>query len=195
VGKRFWLAGGGLIVLLLIVFHSPILAAAGSALVLDEPAQKADIVLVLGGDGYGFRIHKAATLVQQGFAPHAMISGPGGFYGLHECELAIPFAVKAGFPESYFIHAENEALSTTEEAQVIVPRIRNLGARSVLLVTSDFHTRRAARVFRKAAPDLKFTVVAAPGHEFTPQGWWRSRQGQKIALLEWTKTVASYLGL
>lgn len=186
---------GALVVVLLAVFHSPILTALGSALVLNEPPQTADIVLVLAGDGYGDRILKGANLIREGFAPRAMISGPGGFYGIHECDLAIPFAVKAGFPENYFIHAENESFSTADEARALPPRIRELGARSVLLVTSNYHTRRAARLFRASAPDLKFTVVAASGGDFHPDKWWRSRQGQKTAFYEWTKTVASYIGL
>ena len=70
--------------------------------------------------------------------------------------------MKAGFPESYFVHLENDARSTQEEARDAIARLRQLGVHSVLLVTSDYHTRRAGKIFRSAAPDLRFIVVAAP---------------------------------
>jgi len=66
------------------------------------------------------------------------VSGPAGFYGYHECDLAIPYAEKAGYPESYFLHFEHNATSTQEEATVVTAELRRLGAKRVLLVTSDF---------------------------------------------------------
>ena len=79
----------------------------------------------------------------------------------------------------------------------LVSQSRNSGMRSisVLLVTSDFHTRRSARIFRGKAPGLRFTVIAAPGPEFTADAWWRNRQGRKIAFNEWAKTIAEWFGI
>lgn len=189
-----WLALSGLVVLA-ILFHSAIFTALGNYLIQAGPPHAADIAVVLAGDSMGNRILKAAELVRQGYAPKLVVSGPSGDYGMYECDLAIPFAEKNGYPESYFIHAEHNALSTMEEAQALIPGIRKLGAHSVLLVTSDFHTRRAGKIFRAAAPDMTFYVVAAPDAYFTPGGWWRSRQGRKVFAFEWMKTVAEWAGL
>ena len=98
------------------IFHNAVLAGLGSYLVKADPPEKADIALVLAGDGEGNRILKAAQLARQGYVSKILVSGPSGMYGLHECDLAIPFAVKAGYPESYFLHFENDARSTQEEA-------------------------------------------------------------------------------
>ena len=178
-----------------LIFHAAILQGLGSYLVRSEPPRKSDIAVVLGGDAYGGRILKAAELVRQGYAPLALISGPDGFYGYHECDLAIPFAEKAGYPESYFLHVEHEATSTEEEAQVIVAELRRRGVHHVLLVTSDYHTRRAGKIFRHAAPEMIFDVVESPDFYFTPQGWWHSREGRKTFALEWSKTVAEWVGM
>src|SRR5262245_41427739 len=107
-----------------LLFSSSLLGAMGSYLVAAEPPTKADAVIVLAGDARGNRILKAAEIVKQGFAPKVLVSGPDGVYGLHECELAIPYAVKAGYPESYFVHLENSARSTREEARVTVAELR-----------------------------------------------------------------------
>ena len=182
-------------VVLGLLFHNAVLAGLGSYLVKADPPEKADIGLVLAGDGEGNRILKAAQLVRQGYVSKVLVSGPSGIYGQHECDLAIPFAVKAGYPESYFLHFENDARSTQEEARDAIPRLRQMGVHKVLLVTSDYHTRRAGKIFRTAAPDLQFIVVAAPDVSFTPDGWWHNRQGEKIAFMEWVKTLTEPFGI
>ena len=183
------------LVVLGVIFHNLVLGALGSYLIKAEQPEKADIALVLAGDGEGNRILKGAQLVRRGYVPRVLVSGPAGIYGQYECDLAIPFAVKSGYPASYFVHFENDALSTKEEALAAVARLRQLGVHKVLLVTSDYHTRRAGKIFRSAAPDLKFVVVAAPDKYFTAKGWWHNRQGEKIAFTEWTKTLTEPFGI
>jgi uncharacterized SAM-binding protein YcdF (DUF218 family) len=180
---------------LVLIFHHALLTGLGSYLVHADAPEKADIALVLAGDSEGNRILTAAQLVRRGYVSRALVSGPSGLYGHYECDLAIPFAVKAGYPESYFLHFENDARSTKEEATDAIARLRQLGVHKVLLVTSDYHTRRAGKIFRSTAPDLEFVVVAAPDSSFTPGGWWHSRQGEKIAFIEWLKTVTEPFGI
>jgi uncharacterized SAM-binding protein YcdF (DUF218 family) len=95
----------------------------------------------------------------------------------------------------YFIPVPHHALSTQEEARVLVPELRKLGAHSFLLVTSDYHTRRAGRYFRQLADGLDMRVVAAPDEFFRWNSWWRNREARKIVYLEWSKTVASVFGM
>lgn len=178
-----------------LIFRKTILAELGSYLVKADLPEKADIALVLAGDGDGNRILTAAQLARRGYVPKVLVSGPSGVYGHYECDLAIPFAVKAGYPESYFLHFENDARSTQEEARDAIPRLHELGAHKVLLVTSDYHTRRAGKIYRSLAPDLQFIVVAAPDTSFTAGGWWHNRQGEKIAFNEWVKTLTEPFGI
>ncbi len=183
------------VILTALVFHNRALSEVGNFLVKAEPPEKADIALVLAGDFQGNRILTAAQLVRSGFVPKIAVSGPSGLYGYHECDLAIPFAEKAGYPASAFIHLEHDARSTKEEAADTIPRLRELGAHKILLVTSNYHTRRAGKIFRAAAPDLQFVVVAAPDPDFTTSGWWHNRQGEKTAFIEWMKTVTEPFGI
>ena len=189
----------GLLVLILIVlgffFRRTVLTGIGSYLIQSDSPQKADVALVLAGDGDGNRILTAAQLARRGYVSRILVSGPSGEYGHYECDLAIPFAVKAGYPESYFLHFENHAKSTKEEARDAIVRLRELGARKVLIVTSNYHTRRSAKIYRSAAPDLTFVVVAAPDTNFTPDGWWHDREAEKVVFMEWSKTISSAFGI
>ena len=192
--RSLWLAVAALSILA-VVFRSALLSAAGHYLVKAQSPQKAGIVIVLAGDFAGLRIRASGDLVKQGYAPRALVSGPSGFYGRYECDLAIPYAVAAGYPETYFEHFENEARSTADEARALAPKLRALGVKRALLVTSDYHTRRAGGAFRRIAPDLEWIVIAAPDDNFTPGGWWHSREGRKTFLGEWMKTVGDWLRL
>lgn len=191
---RWWLSVLAL-AMVVVIFHSQILGALGGYLVQEEAPQKADAAVVLAGDSWGNRILTAAQLERDGYVPKVLVSGPDGEYGLYESDLAIPFAVKHGYPESYFVAVKNEARSTRAEAMALLPEIRREGIRRLLVVTSSFHTRRAGRIFREAAPDLTIVVVGAPDRNFTPQGWWRNREAQKTFVTEWEKTIAGWLGI
>jgi uncharacterized SAM-binding protein YcdF (DUF218 family) len=189
-----WLAAAGGVILA-VLLHATILGALGGYLVRAGAPEKADIAVVLAGDFLGNRILKAASLVRDGYAPKVLVSGPPGVYGYFESDLAIPFAVKNGYPESYFVSFKHQAHSTMEEARAILPELRGMGVQKVLLVTSNYHTRRSGRIFRAMAPDLTFYVVAASDPNFSPQRWWKNREGRKTFVIEWMKTVAEWVGL
>ena len=141
----------------------------------------------------------AGDLVRRGFAPKALVCGTSGVYGQHESDLAIPYAVRHGYPESYFIPLPNDARSTKDEATEVLAALSKLHARRIDIVTSDFHTRRAGNIYRarvaKFAPGLEIHMVAAPDLFFSPDGWWHNREGQKTFALEWIKTVATWFGM
>jgi uncharacterized SAM-binding protein YcdF (DUF218 family) len=159
------------------------------------PPKKADIALVLAGDYYGKRLLEGAQLVKDGYVPRVLVSGPAGHYGFHECDLAIPYGVKQGFPESFFVHGENEAHSTREEAHEMTAQLRKLGVKSFILVTSDYHTRRAGWMLRKEAPEMQVYVVAAPDADWELRTWWQNREGQKAVVTEWLKSLTAPFGI
>ncbi len=188
--RLLWIAG---ILALLILTHSVWLRLAVRPLMRNDGPQKADIVVVLAGDANGRRMMRAAELVRDGFAPAVLVSGPP-LYGIHECDLAIDMAVRNGMPREWFIPFPHSAMSTREEASVIIPELKRRNIKSFLLVTSDYHTGRSGRLFGAAAGDIAMHVVAAQDKYFHPDDWWTSREGQKAVFFEWTKTVATAFG-
>jgi uncharacterized SAM-binding protein YcdF (DUF218 family) len=191
------ITGGVLLVLIAAVWllRAPLLTMAGALLVKDDGPRKADAILVLGGDDSGARIIKAAQLATQGYASYVLVSGPPNLLG-HDSDGTIEFARRNGYPETLFraVWLPAGTDSTRSEATFLGSYLRTHAIHSVLLVTSNFHSRRAARLWRKQAPWIGVTVVAAADPSFTPDGWWKTRTGQKVFLLEWTKTMAAWLG-
>ena len=169
--------------------------ALGEFLVVEDAPAKSGGIVVLGGDPFGRRIVKAAELVRQGLAPAVVVSGPPGWYGRNESELAIAYAVKQGYPSGMFIPAPNNASSTREEVDELVPKLRELKMRTVLVVTNDFHTRRARRLWRARAAEFQPRIVSCPDEFYRPHAWWQTRQSRKTFFFEWSKTVAEALGV
>jgi uncharacterized SAM-binding protein YcdF (DUF218 family) len=175
------------------------LAALGSALIHDDGPGKADIAVVLAGDNWGHRMVKGAELVKQGYVPHVLVSGPPGMYDINEADAAIQFAIRKGYPAEWFIPLRHTGLSTREEAVPVLDALKQRNIHNFLLVTSDFHTARARRIYlsaerqRGGGPDLR--AVASRDQFFTATAWWHNREGRKTFFLEWTKTLTSVFGI
>ena len=194
---KFWLP---FLLFLALIATAPFvwLPRLGAALIHDEGPGKADVVVVLAGDSYGKRLIFAAELVRQGYARGIVVSGPP-YFDIHECDIAIQFAMRQGYPAGWFSPLPNSALSTREEAVVVLDELQRRGVQSFLLVTSDYHTARAARIYRatmrKRGGGPEMRVVGAPDRWYRADGWWKTREGLKIAFMEWSKTFATAAGI
>lgn len=167
----------------------------GAYLVAADSPARCDCLFVLAGDFRGQRVMRAAELFRQGYAGKLFVSGPEGIYGQTEDELAIGMARRHGAADLPFIGLPNKGVSTVSEARAVLPRLRSEGCRSVLVVTSNFHTRRAGRILRREWPDLDVRMAAAPSVDYEVDRWWRERQQQKTFFFEWSKTFADWMGL
>jgi uncharacterized SAM-binding protein YcdF (DUF218 family) len=116
--------------------------------------------------------------------------------GINEADLAIQFAVSNGYPREWFEPLKIDALSTDEEARAVLPELEKRGIGSFLLVTSNFHTARAGKIYRRLVPSqVELRTIAAPDPYFSPYGWWRTREGCKTWFYEMTKTLTEWIGM
>ena len=193
-GKR-WLLAASLLIVLLLLTARLWLAFLGGFLVKADGSAPADLIVVLAGDFSGNRIMTAGDLVRRGLAPQALVSGPADIYGFYESDLAIPFAKRHGYPESYFVALPNDTRSTVSEADVVLAELRRRKAHRIDIVTSNYHTRRAGNIYRSKAKDMEVHMVSAPDKFFEPDSWWKNRDARKTFAIEWLKTFATWLGM
>jgi uncharacterized SAM-binding protein YcdF (DUF218 family) len=193
---RFFFAIFFLLIAGIIATSQAWLSAAGRFLIDAESPRQAQAALVLAGDWRGNRILHAAHLVQLGYVPKVYVSGPMKWYGLSEATAAIEFAQEKGHPREAFEALEIQAHSTEDEANALLPEIRKRGVSDLLVVTSNYHTRRSLEIFRHVFPkDIRVSMIAAPDPFFDAASWWHHREGQKIFFYEASKTVAEWVGL
>lgn len=167
----------------------------GQALVNDGPPQKADVIVVLGGDWRGHRILTAARLAREGYAPTVFVGGAANFFGHHESELATTFAVEHGYPREAFVAYSYPALATLDEVAHDADELRKRGVHKLLVVTNPWHTARAMRIFHSVAPDLEAHAVACDDRNWNNGHWWETREGRKQWAFEAIKTTGEFLGL
>jgi uncharacterized SAM-binding protein YcdF (DUF218 family) len=119
-------------------------------LCVDSGPVRGDVLVVLGG-GLHERPVRAAQLFQQGVAPRVIISGAGDD-GINRQLL-----LQNGVP-ARDIEVENKSMTTRENALFTIERLQTEKVRTVVLVTSWYHARRALKTFEHYAPDIQFYV-------------------------------------
>lgn len=189
------------VLLLLIVvgglwmLRKPILGAPGTLLDTGETAVPADIAVVLAGGWGGERVIQAAELARHGYVPRVLLSGGDVFYGLSECDVEREFAVRRGYAAPLFESVHTNTDSTRDEVQAIASELRRRGVRRCLVISADIHLRRLGYLFRESAPEIEFHYVGAPRPGIRPAEWYRSKEGRKAVLFEWTKLLTEPFGL
>jgi uncharacterized SAM-binding protein YcdF (DUF218 family) len=171
----------------------------GRLLVWDDGPAAADIAIVLAGDFTGSRLKGAADLVRSGLVPVILVSGPGEIYGVNEADAAIRLLTSQGYPAAWFVPVRHASTSTKQEGTALLNELARRHVRRVNVVTSNFHTRRARRIYlelereRGGGPEIR--MVAVPNVDYDPAVWWRTREGRKVAFFEWTKSITSLVGI
>jgi DUF218 domain-containing protein len=79
--------------------------------------------------------------------------------------------------------------STFEESRHVAACLAPLHCRRVLLVTSDFHTRRALSILSRRLPQYQWSAAAAADAYYFDPEWWKHREWAKTNLLEWQRLM------
>ncbi|HLG96286.1 MAG TPA: YdcF family protein [Bryobacteraceae bacterium] len=191
VARTLVITAAALIALALIRWQAT-LNWAGNYLVCSDPLEHADLIVVMGGDFWGPRVIKAADLGMQGLAPVVLISGPP-YRDQPEGNLAVEFLVKQGYERGLFAVFPHHESSTLGEVLVLGGELARRRARRVIVVTSAYHSRRCAILFRLFYPDIRFVLAPAPDSHYRADGWWRDPSSRHFFFSECAKILGSIL--
>jgi uncharacterized SAM-binding protein YcdF (DUF218 family) len=171
---------------LLYLARHPLLRLAGGWWVVSDPLQHADAMIVLGDDNFsGDRAERAAELFQAGWAPQVVASGRMLRPYAGVAELIQRDLEGRGVPAAAIIPFAHHAANTRSEAQALRELVAQRHWHRVLVVTSNYHTRRAGYIFRKVFPsNVSVLVESARDSDFDPESWWESRSGLKLFFTE-----------
>lgn len=184
---------GGIIVTLIVLLgfflfcfavylvRHPLMRWGANAWIVEDALDKADALIVLSDDNfYADRAARAAELFRQGKAPLIVASGRrlrpnAGIAELMEHDLA-----ERGVPKDRIVRLVHDAGSTREEAEALVPLVRQKNWHSLIIVTSNYHTRRARYIFRAVFREgVDIRVASARDGDFDPDQWWNKRKSVK----------------
>ena len=149
------------------LFHSPAVWWVAAPLRMTAAPRSVDAIVVLAGGvgesgqaggGYQERVKHAVDLYQQGFAKHLVFSS-GYRFVFQEARVMQELAINLGVPPEAIL-LETQAAHTQENVTLVSAILERQGWRSILLVSSPYHMRRAVLTWRKLAPAVE--VVPSP---------------------------------
>ncbi|PYV64050.1 MAG: hypothetical protein DMG95_05310 [Acidobacteria bacterium] len=176
------------VLIVLIALALFLFSTSGHFLIVNRP-QHADAIVVLAGET-DRRPALGLQLLQQGYAPRMILDVPANAKIYDETMLQISQQYVRELPQAQsVIICPIYGLSTKAESQDVSQCLRTLGIHSILVVTSDYHTRRALSTFRHELPGMQISVAAATDPQQFGGAWWQHRQWAKLNFDEWLRLV------
>lgn len=187
----FWL---GFPAAMLLVLGGVCILKSGSWLVAGDAFDKVAWTVVLAGESRDAeRTESALKLYMDGRIDTVIYSATRVFKDRYGSEFMVDYMARQGFPREKLFEYRQDLYSTREEARELIRQFRFQNLDTVLIITSNYHSARTRRIFRKLAQGYPHILVhPAEFDQFDPEAWWSSREGRKYWLTEWTKTVATY---
>lgn len=169
-------------------------------LIVHSEPNRADALIVLSGSSnYLERTRWAAELFRQRRAPMIVVTNDDLRGGWSNGEQRNPFFIErevtelraAGVPSDSIVALTPPVSSTYEEATVLREYAVSHNLRSVVIVTSAYHSRRALRTFKRVfeGNDIKIGIdPAASGQDSpSPLTWWLHARGWREVAGEYVK--------
>lgn len=204
--SRRWNSSKILKWLLLFLVVWGILAWLGArALIVKAPLATADAIVVLSGSSaYLERTQKAAELYREGRAPLLLLTDDATRGGWSSAQQRNPFFVerateeliKRGVPADRIKVVPGVALNTHYEALLIKEYGVSQGLRSILVVTSAYHSRRALRTLRQRFAGTPIAIGLEPATLGSPTSsalWWLQPGGWRTVGVEYVKLIYYWL--
>ena len=160
---------------------------AGRILVVNDP-QKSDAIVALAGETE-YRPRLGLELMDRGYARTLVVDVPAEqeIYQYTQVQLAKNYF--GSLPQATSIRiCPIYGLSTRDESHD-VEKCLTPDERRILIVTSDYHTRRALSIFRHQLRGRSFSVAAAHDPREYGVEWWRHREWSKTCVGEWMKML------
>ena len=205
LSRRIKVLGFFLLLFLLWIFLAPFLA---TGLIVEKPLERADAILVLGGSHtYLERTNKAAELYKKGTAAKIYLTDDGEQSGWSQAEQRNPWFVELAqksliangvAPDDIEILQPNVS-GTIDEARLLAGKAKQANLKSILIVTSAYHTRRALATFERAFAENNLSTelgiaAVSPGIQTpAPRFWWLSAFGWQIVAGEYVKSLGYWL--
>ncbi|MEX0813262.1 MAG: YdcF family protein [Chitinophagales bacterium] len=165
------------------LFKFQILYATGNYLIAEDPLEKSDAIFVLSGGPFE-RGMAAMDIYFQGYSDTIICMGsvvPQDLRALgfnyKESELIKHFLIHSmQIPEQH-VKILPEGSSTFEESAAILDYCQKQGFKTVIIVSSAFHTRRIQQTFKEKFKDRGIkTIVRGHIRRHDPPYWWQNEQ-------------------
>ena len=200
--KKLYLLNALLLLIPITYFGYPfLLGAIGNFLVVDQTPVSSDAIVVLAGGEPG-RALEAANLYKAKLAPYVVVTTeyPPAMYEQSRkdgVDLVLSYEnymrVLQGYgvPALNIYRVEEYVGDTMDELERVGEFARRKGWKRLIIVTSNFHTRRSHMAAHFLLdPGIQTVVVASHSDNFRPDAWWTSQAQLRTFAIESEKLVS-----
>jgi uncharacterized SAM-binding protein YcdF (DUF218 family) len=187
--KRLPLAVKILIGMMLFYF---LLVGVGATLIVADPIQHVDAVVVLSGDD-GDRLGFALEMLERGYTTRLVLTDTSNSANARLKEEAID----GGFSENRIYLTDARVDSTMDEANAALELARVNQWDTLMIVTDPYHSFRTRVIFRDVFKGSGITILVRPvvGHWYRSMSWFFHWDGWRFTLLEIIKLISYLLGI
>jgi hypothetical protein len=182
-----------------VAMRRPMLRAAGRLLVVDDPVEPVDAIVLPQWSGAAGAID-ASDLVRDGKTRRLFLLPEPARRADEELARRGIAYMNGNLNLVTLLHSlgvggveviSDAAVGTEDEGRVLVDWCGQRQLHSVIVVSSPDHSRRVRRVLRRAlrGSSTKVIVRAARFSSFDPDQWWNSRDGMRTEIVELEKLV------
>jgi uncharacterized SAM-binding protein YcdF (DUF218 family) len=165
---------------------------AGTALVAHVELDRPDAIVSLASHEWE-RLPAAAALARKYPAAQVLLTVPiaANPFNCHDCGHRVDRLVAAGVARKRIVMLPRRVFRTRDEAEAVREWVPRHGVRSVMVVTSAYHTRRALDTFRNmlAGTGIAVGVYPAGLSNVEPDRWWRHKYDRWYVGYEWRARV------
>jgi len=160
------------------------LVAVGALLIVSDPIEPVDAVVVLSG-GTGDRLALAIEMHEKGLAPNLVITDTDRSSNA----LLRSEAIDGGFKRESVYITDLPVESTYDEALAVRDFALGKGWDSLMIVTDPYHSFRTRFIFRREFGDSGIGIFVRPvvGHWFKSTTWFYRQAGWQFVFLEIAK--------
>jgi uncharacterized SAM-binding protein YcdF (DUF218 family) len=169
-------------------------------MVYAEPSRADALVVMSGSANYIERTRWAAQLFREGRAPMVLVTNDDLRGGWSSSEQRNPYFFErevdelhaAGVPSDKIVVIREPVSSTYEEATMLQRHAVSNSLRSLVVVTSAYHSRRALWSMRRAFEGSGIEIgidPVAPDQTSKPANWWLRKRGWREVPSEYVKLV------
>jgi uncharacterized SAM-binding protein YcdF (DUF218 family) len=156
-----------------------------------DKLEKADGIVVVSGGDTNLRINEGVTLYKDGWAQKIIFSGAAATGEVSNALAMKRIAISKGIPSSDIL-IEEDSKTTSENADFAAKYIKDSGMKSIILVTSPYHQRRAFQEFQRAlGKDFKIINHSAKDETWRKKGWWEDPNARFLTFGEIVKNFYS----
>ena len=200
---KLFILGAVIVSSFLFISYPYLLKQMGRFLIFEQSARKADVIVVLNGRDTE-RSLAAVDLYNNGYAKLIVMARGEKESGYDEFwkrvgrgfdrRIFFQRAIEAmGIPENSFSLIGGGVTSTYEEAIVTKTFVKENGYKSILLVTSKSHSKRAYFTFQsvlnKKENEIKITIIPSSYDNFDPDSWWKKEEHAKLVFDEYVRLI------